>query len=230
MLIVTFDEHGGFYDHVEPPPAVPPGDTITAGYVQNGFTYDRLGVRVPALVVSPLVRRGTIDHTLYDHTSMLATVERLFGTRSLTERDKAANDLIHLLSLDAPRTDAPTALHPPARNPAGFTCEEDDESAESLQRQRAELVRARTGGTHRSRPVAMGPSNSTQVGFAQVALLRVLNHVQQPERDRWIAQYKSIDTTVDAALFMVDSKLRLRHGIELPRSEGEKLDRGDLRA
>ena len=210
VLIVTFDEHGGFYDHVPPPPAVPPGDTVTSGYVQHGFPFDRLGVRVPALVISPLVQRGTIDHTLYDHTSMLATVERLFGMRNLTERDKAAHDLRRLLSLDTPRTDAPTALPSPAVNPKPIGCEDDD-SPESLQRQRSELLRsasaARGDGGQR-------PPNSTQVGFSQVALLRVLNHVQPRERQNWISRYTGIETTADAALFMVDSKLKIRHGID----------------
>ena len=217
MLIVTFDEHGGFYDHVTPPPAVPPGDTITAGYVQNGFTYDQLGVRVPTLVISPLIGRGTIDHTLYDHTSMLATVERLFGTRNLTNRDKAANDLLHLLDLGSPRTDAPTSLDPPAINPSPLPCEEDDKSSVSLQRQRSDLVQAKSDGIYRDRRIEPAGASSTQVGFSQIALLRVLNHVHQPKRDRWITRYKSIDTSLDAALFMVDSKLKLRFNIDPPQ-------------
>ena len=90
LLLITSDEHGGFYDHVAPGPAVPPGDLQTTGYVQHGFKFDQLGVRVPALVISPYTRRGVIDHTVYDHTSMLATVEKLFGMGSLTNRDQAA--------------------------------------------------------------------------------------------------------------------------------------------
>ena len=88
LLLVTFDEHGGFYDHVRPPAAVPPGDTMTASYIQHHFQYDQLGVRVPALVISPLIPRGVIDHTIYDHTSMLASVERLFGMKPLTNETK----------------------------------------------------------------------------------------------------------------------------------------------
>ena len=56
LLVITFDEHGGFYDHVKPPSAIPPGDVVTESYVQYGFTYDVLGVRVPALAISPLYR------------------------------------------------------------------------------------------------------------------------------------------------------------------------------
>lgn len=69
---------------------------------------------------------------------------------------------------------------------------------------------------YRDRPVPRVAATSTQVGFSQVALLRVLNHVQQPERDWWITRYRGIETTVDAALFMVDAKLKLRHDIDPP--------------
>lgn len=124
MLIVTWDEHGGFYDHVRPGPAVPPGDGVsTSGNVRHGFGFDQLGVRVPAVVVSPLVPRNTIDHTVYDHSSIPATLERNFGLEPLTARDAAANDVVHLLSLTTPRTteaEAPTRLPEPATS--AFRC------------------------------------------------------------------------------------------------------------
>lgn len=115
VLVITYDEHGGFYDHVSPPPAVPPGDQISFPHNNHhDFTFDRLGVRVPAVVISPLIPRGTIDHTVYDHSSVLATVARLFGLRPLTHRDAAAHDLLHLLTLPEPRRDTPTTLPEPA--------------------------------------------------------------------------------------------------------------------
>jgi phospholipase C len=215
LLIITFDEHGGFYDHVKPPAATPPGDVVTSSYVQHGFTFDVLGVRVPALVISPLIPRGVIDHTQYDHTSMLATVERLLGTRNLTNRDKTANDLLHLLSLAQPRADTPTSLPPPAINRHPLRCEED-EDLESLHEQRSDLMTAREEGTYRDQRVTSRPATSTQVGFAQVALLRVLNDVQQPGRDRWIERYKAIDSSIDAAIFMIDAKIKLRHDLDPP--------------
>jgi phospholipase C len=215
LLIITFDEHGGFYDHVKPPAATPPGDVVTASYVQHGFTFDVLGVRVPALVISPLIARGVIDHTQYDHTSMLATVERLLGTRNLTNRDKTANDLLHLLSLAQPRADTPAFLPPPAINPHPLRCEED-EGLESLHEQRVDLITARQEGIYRDQRVPSQPATSTQVGFAQVALLRVLNDVQQPDRDRWIERYKAIGSSIDAAIFMIDAKIKLRHHLDPP--------------
>ncbi len=68
-------------------------------------------MRVPAIVVSPLIPRGIIDHSVYDHTSVLATVEHIFGLLPLTERDKQAHSLNHLFSLATPRTDAPPLLY-----------------------------------------------------------------------------------------------------------------------
>ena len=113
LLIITYDEHGGFYDSVAPPPAAPPADGSGTAYNDTGFAFDLLGVRVPAIVVSPLIAAGTVDHTVYDHTSALATVERLFGFGALTARDAAANDLRHLFTQTTARTDCPTTLPAP---------------------------------------------------------------------------------------------------------------------
>ena len=93
LLVVLYDEHGGFYDHVPPPRAVPP-DARRAE--PSGFPFDRLGVRVPALLVSPWVGEGRVDHATYDHTSLPATLKRMFGLPSfLTARDAAANTFDH---------------------------------------------------------------------------------------------------------------------------------------
>jgi phospholipase C len=104
MLVVIWDEHGGFFDHVPPPRATPPGDQAQfTGANRYGFAFDQYGPRVPAVVVSPLIPRNTIDHRLYDHSSALATVERLFKFHPLTARDRAASDLRALASLSSPR-------------------------------------------------------------------------------------------------------------------------------
>ena len=60
LLIVTFDEHGGFYDHVPPPPAVPTGDDQRYNDPANQFNFDRLGVRVPTIVASPFTQKNTV--------------------------------------------------------------------------------------------------------------------------------------------------------------------------
>jgi phospholipase C len=121
VLIITYDEHGGFYDHYPPPPAPSPNDGGThSKNNDNGFTFEQYGVRVPAVIVSPFIPRPGVDHTHYDHTSVLATLEYLFGLPNLTDRDKKAARLDHLFST-TPREDIPklepSAAPPPARTP-----------------------------------------------------------------------------------------------------------------
>jgi phospholipase C len=117
MLIITFDEHGGFYDHQSPPRAVPPGDTVKYANSSYSFAFDHLGVRVPGIVVSAYTARGTIigtdpkdTSTTFDHSSVLATVEELFGLKALTKRDAAANTLDVALNQATARVSAADAL------------------------------------------------------------------------------------------------------------------------
>lgn len=103
MLIIAYDEHGGFYDQVPPPGAVPPGDgNQNAGKAANppdpAFPFDRLGVRVPAVVVSPWIAPATVSHTLYDHAAVIRTVFDVFELPGqLTDRDGRAASLVPLL-------------------------------------------------------------------------------------------------------------------------------------
>jgi phospholipase C len=77
MLVWTYDEHGGYYDHVPPPPAIPPDDIapVLSATDQPG-AYDRYGFRVPTVVMSPYSKPNYVSHTVYDHTSVLKTIER----------------------------------------------------------------------------------------------------------------------------------------------------------
>jgi phospholipase C len=113
LLIITYDEHGGFYDHVPPGAAAAPDDGSPATHNQYGFTFQQYGVRVPAVVISPLIPAQTVDHTIHDHSSIPATIEQIFGLAPLTARDAAAQSVLPLLSLGAPRTDAPITLPDP---------------------------------------------------------------------------------------------------------------------
>lgn len=117
-LIVLYDEHGGFYDHVVPPTGVPnpdginsppPGNTIS--YAPT-FDFTRLGFRVPAVIASPWVQAGKVDSTRYQHTSVLATVKKVWGLSDfLTRRDASAATFEGLFSaLKAPRADTPAKL------------------------------------------------------------------------------------------------------------------------
>lgn len=114
LLIIIYDEHGGFYDSVKPSKAIPPGDGEDEKLNWSGFKFDHYGVRVPAVIVSPLIEKGKIDDTVYDHSSVPATLERIFNFPNLTQRDLHANDLRRLLTLNWPRTDCPTVLNNPA--------------------------------------------------------------------------------------------------------------------
>jgi phospholipase C len=88
LFVLLYDEHGGFYDHVPPPAALVPDATSAA---IPHFRFDRLGLRVPAILVSPWVGESVADHTVYDHTSLPATIKKMFGLPSfLTARDAAA--------------------------------------------------------------------------------------------------------------------------------------------
>ena len=96
VLIVTYDEHGGFYDHVVPPFGVANPDGKESA--DPPFDFRRLGVRVPAVVVSPWIR-PMVDSTVYSHSSIAATVKEHFGLPAfLTRRDATANRFTHLLS------------------------------------------------------------------------------------------------------------------------------------
>lgn len=117
-LVVIYDEHGGFYDHVVPP-AGPNPDGLNSPPAGNKLSYapvfdfDRLGFRVPAIIASPWVAAGRVDPTPYQHTSVMATARKLFGVKAgpLTKRDASANTFDQLFSgLAAPRTDTPATL------------------------------------------------------------------------------------------------------------------------
>jgi phospholipase C len=107
LLVITYDEHGGCYDHVPPPWGAVKPDADTGEF---GFGFDRFGVRVPTVLVSPLIAPGTVYRapaggTPLDHTSVLKTVEQRWNLPALNARDAAAPGFGDVLTLTAPRTD-----------------------------------------------------------------------------------------------------------------------------
>jgi phospholipase C len=123
LFVLAYDEHGGYYDHVPPPPAIPP-DAIPPLVQPGERTYDgfaRYGFRVPAVVVSPYARRNHVSHVVHDHTSILAMIERKWNLPALTYRDANANDLTDFLDLGALARKRPTFAHLPALAPPGNT-------------------------------------------------------------------------------------------------------------
>jgi phospholipase C len=101
LLLVTFDEHGGCYDHVAPPPATSPERFPVTG--DMGFRFDRLGVRVPSIAVSAYTHQNTVVNRPVHHAAVISTLCHKFGLANLTERDLDAPDLRDAINLDAPR-------------------------------------------------------------------------------------------------------------------------------
>jgi phospholipase C len=98
LLVVMYDEHGGFYDHVPPPAAIPPDDC------QKEYSFDQLGIRVPALLVSPWVKKG-YHCTPFDHTSLLHYLIDKWTLGTLGRRAAQATSFASLIDTGAPRTD-----------------------------------------------------------------------------------------------------------------------------
>lgn len=122
LFVITFDEHGGCFDHFPVPPSPkavsPDGVVIPYTNGSNGgsnFNFERFGVRVPTILVSPWIEEGTICHAQFDHTSVLKTVSnKWLGGQHLTKRDAAANCIGEVLTSTL-REDEPdiTMITPP---------------------------------------------------------------------------------------------------------------------
>jgi hypothetical protein len=139
LFLITYDEHGGFMDHVVPPAAPAPDDSVAS----NGFKFDQLGVRIPTIAISPWIAKGTIVHdglqgemptttSAFDSTSVMATSNILLGLTEkgvapLGKRMEWANTFASLTedsSMKSPRTDCPTTLpEPPVAHPSVFSHE-----------------------------------------------------------------------------------------------------------
>jgi phospholipase C len=101
-LIITYDEWGGFFDHVRPPRFA--DDYVT---YPGEFDHSQAGFRVPAFVLSPYARRGVVDHTVHDHSSILKFVEWRFGLNPLAARDRHARNIAHSLNFAKPNFAVP---------------------------------------------------------------------------------------------------------------------------
>jgi phospholipase C len=148
LLLITYDEHGGLFDHVSPETTVAPSlreasISLTRRIVRwfvtfrgARFDFKRYGVRVPAVIVSPWIPRGTVASNVFDHSSIVATLRKLFapGARPLTRRDERAATFDVVLTATAPREGPPLPdLAPPTRvvrpaeeQPVPFAAEESE--------------------------------------------------------------------------------------------------------
>jgi len=125
-LFITYDEHGGYWDHVPPPPACIPDDippNLRPGNVVAA--YDRYGIRVPFLAVSPFARKHFVSHTVTDQTAILRFIETRFDLPALTRRDANASPLLELFDFTQPQFRKPPRLPAARINRAGVArCEE----------------------------------------------------------------------------------------------------------
>eukprot|EP01060_Flectonema_neradi_P021254 TRINITY_DN287_c0_g1_i2.p1 TRINITY_DN287_c0_g1~~TRINITY_DN287_c0_g1_i2.p1 ORF type:complete len:632 (+),score=147.59 TRINITY_DN287_c0_g1_i2:45-1898(+) len=127
LFIITYDEHGGYYDHVPTPLNVPVPEDGEESYPDKNFKFDRLGIRLPTLLISPWLPKGGLvsappsaqkpfNNSEYELTSIMATTRKLLGMDStpLTKRDAWAATFEHVFdTLDSPRTDCPLHLPEP---------------------------------------------------------------------------------------------------------------------
>jgi phospholipase C len=203
VLVITYDEHGGFYDHVPPPATVPPGDFVNPMSNSNGFTFEVLGTRVPTVVVSPWIPDvraagddgrtcNVVDHTEYDHASLLSSVQRLYGLSALTARDAAANDFLHLLSAEKPR-DTSRTLPPPADS--GFDCDARRATEEAQN--------------------SLKPVTPAVRGFVELAAIHEAR-LEPHARPRNLARAEAVTTMGAAREYLLEVALKLRGaGIDL---------------
>ena len=179
LLLITWDEHGGTYDH-EPPVAAIPPDSKT-----SRFAFDRYGVRVPALLISPFIKRGTIVKTVFDHTSIPATLKHVFGLgQFLTNRDAKANVFANVPDLPAARTDLPDF-------PNALI---SDESADELAISEKELISRKAAGQTSSEPL-------TDLQRNLVDLAHRLD-IDETQDLRKLRMARRIENEYDAAIYL----------------------------
>ncbi len=106
LMVLIYDEHGGFFDHVAPPKTA--DDRASEGF-------DQLGFRIPAIAIGPWVKKGHVSSVVRDHTSVLKHIENMFGLDPLTARDAAANDLSELIDTERMEKNEP---EPPVTLPS----------------------------------------------------------------------------------------------------------------
>jgi phospholipase C len=163
---VTFDEHGGYFDHGDPPAAVnpdginspAPGDTPSFAPT---FAFDRLGLRVPTLLVSPYLPKGVVYSRPLQHTSVLTTVRKLFGLEgALTRRDAAAATFEDLF-LSVPRSDTPASLLAAAAPPPPIDATQA--APDDFMSEMARHWRAATAGLPGAAASAVVPTSQDEV-------------------------------------------------------------------
>ncbi|XP_047939300.1 non-specific phospholipase C6-like [Salvia hispanica] len=157
LLLITYDEHGGFYDHVPTPYVGVPNPDGNTGPSPHFFNFDRLGVRVPTIMVSPWIKKGTVvskpngptTNSEFEHSSIPATIKKMFNLTSnfLTHRDAWAGTFEQVWGeLASPRTDCPEVL--PEVSPLRRTEADESRALSEFQGEVVQLA-AVLNGEHR---------------------------------------------------------------------------------
>jgi Phosphoesterase family len=153
------------------------------------FKFDRLGLRVPAILVSPFVKKNSLDSTIYEHASIPATIKKLFNLPNfLTERDKHANTFESALSLKKPRDDTPKKLKRPG--PAS-----EAELQSTLARTEITEEEVKAG-------VARGEMSMRPLTDLQQDLIGVANRLDERPRMRALAASHQFHTEHEAAVYI----------------------------
>ena len=183
VLIITYDEHGGYYDHVPPPTAVAP-DSVPPSVNPGEKQYDgfaRYGFRVPSLVVGPYAKRNHVSHVVYDHTSILAFLEHKWNLPAMTKRDANANNLLDFLDLKAMKAKNPTFPELPTLRPAGdnarrLACSTSKRGAGTIPPRDAQPTRLKFRSVHVNRKHGGIEVEVTSVGGKTPAVGLELRH------------------------------------------------------
>ncbi len=136
-MVVNYDEHGGYYDHVLPPPAVPPDNIPPDLHLSAKGTYpakfNRYGFRVPFVVASRWGRPDYVSHRVMDHTSVLAFIEQKWNLPPMTRRDAGAWDMRDMFDFSRPRMRAIDLPAPPSISKTTARCKADGKNPPSPQ-------------------------------------------------------------------------------------------------
>jgi phospholipase C len=195
LLVILYDEHGGFFDRVPPPDSLPSPDGKKSKHPPFDFT--RLGVRVPAILVSPFVEKGQVDSTIYEHSSLPTTIKTLFNLpEGLTARDKAANTFEKNLSRNIPRSNTPLTLPVPG---------EPEEA-----RRHRELLRTDALEKWRRGEVEQAEISQEPLSSFQEALVGLAHRLNQKTRGK--ASAVRIQTEHEAAVHIHESLARFLEG------------------
>jgi phospholipase C len=156
VLLIVYDEHGGLFDHVNPV-SLPSPDGLSS--INPFFDFTLSGLRVPAVLVSPYIKRGTISKKVFDHTSIIATALKLFTddwpTDALFNRAKSANTLDDLLDLTMPPRDEWPNFAAPAHGAAPSPMNQLGQPLSDLQKQSVEHAMSLNNSLPRSKRVAV---------------------------------------------------------------------------